>query len=176
LRGVKHSHLSYLGNGRGWTQNERWYSARGAALGRSNRKIAIHPLSFGRNQFVCQSSSPERAEAWVDKVVQSWQMVFALGTSRFCRSGSTTGVFRCLNAASRCAARRRGPLRPFLRSLRVSVGAVFSVGLQVQVLHLHRRLGVSIHGIHGRRRRVIETVCIQYSEPLRLSANLLMGA
>ena len=41
-------------------------------LGRSNRKIAIHPLSFGRNQSVCQSSSPERAEAWVDKAVQSW--------------------------------------------------------------------------------------------------------
>ena len=98
-------------------------------LVRSNRKIAIHPLSFGRNQSVCQSSSPERAEAWVDKAVQSWQMVFALGISRFCRSGSTTGVFRCLNAASRCLTLRGSQTRPVATIPEISPLALSSLSV-----------------------------------------------
>ena len=73
-------------------------------FGRSNRKIAIHPLSFGRNQSVCQSSSPERAEAWVDKAVQSWQMVFALGMAvlQVCSAASTLPHAARLADAARC--------------------------------------------------------------------------
>ena len=51
VRGVNHSHRSYLGNGRGWTQNKRCYSARGAAP-RAIQSKDCNPPPFVRPQSI----------------------------------------------------------------------------------------------------------------------------
>ena len=97
-------------------------------LVRSNRKIAIHPLSFGRNQSVCQSSSPERAEAWVDKAVQSWQMVFALG-SRHILLLPQWQYYRCVPLPQRCLTLRGSQTRPVATIPEISPLALSSLSV-----------------------------------------------
>ena len=77
--------------------------------GRSHRKIAIHPLSF--------AVRPQSIILWLDQSGEpheaSSQNFLALHT--FSSSAAVANMQVCC-VASRCAARRRGPLRPFLRS------------------------------------------------------------
>ena len=106
-RGVNYSHLSYLGNEGGWTQNKRWYSAWGAAP-RAIPSKDCNPPPFVRPQSIIlwldQSGEPHEASS---------QNFLALHT--FSSSAAVANMQVCC-VASRCAARRRGPLRPFLRS------------------------------------------------------------
>ena len=60
LRGVNGSHLSYLGNGRGWTQNKRCYSARGAAP-RAIQSKDCDPPPFVRPQSIRVPEQQSRA-------------------------------------------------------------------------------------------------------------------
>ena len=57
---MNHSHLSYLENGRGWTQNKRWYSARGAAP-RAIQSKDCDPPPFVRPQSIRVPEQQSRA-------------------------------------------------------------------------------------------------------------------